>query len=76
MRALTSFSVLAVAALAARDTAPMKKSKATKTTMLDLGLTTNNVKWEMTTETINYLDEGFEYLRLTHELTANIRATD
>lgn len=44
--------------------------------MLDLGLTTNNVKWEMTTETINYLDEGFEYLRLTHELTANIRATD
>jgi len=30
----------------------------------------------MTTETINYLDEGFEYLRLTHELTANIRPTD
>ena len=77
MKALTSFSALAVAALAARDTAPMRKSAATKTELFDLGLTTeDNVKWEMTTETINYLDEGFEYLRLTHELTAKIRPTD
>jgi len=76
MRALTSLAVLAVAALASKDTAPMNKSKAVETTLLDLGYTTDNVKWEMISETINMLDEGFEYLRLTHILTAPIRATD
>mmetsp|Transcript_26119 Transcript_26119/g.32652 ORF Transcript_26119/g.32652 Transcript_26119/m.32652 type:complete len:97 (+) Transcript_26119:125-415(+) len=30
----------------------------------------------MTAETIHYLDEGKEYLRLTHELEAAIRPTD
>jgi len=71
MRAL-SFATLAVAVLASKDTAPMKKSVSTTTTMFEKGL----IKWEMTAETINYLDEGFEYLRLTHVLTAPIRATD
>ena len=71
MRA-TSFASLAVAALAATDTVPMRRSKATTTTLFNH----NSIKWDMTTETIHKLDEGIEYLRLTHELTAPIRPTD
>ena len=71
MRA-TCFASLAVAAFAAVDTVPIRRSKAVKTTLFDHG----SIKWEMTSETLHYLDEGIEYLRLTHELTAPIRATD
>lgn len=71
MRA-TSFASLAIAAMASKDTDPINRSKTEETILFNQ----NNIKWTMYSETIHYLDKGIEYLRLTHELEANIRPTD
>ena len=72
MRATLSFASLAVAALASKDTDPIKFSKSVTKTLYDK----SSIKWTMKTETLHYLDTGIEYLRLTHELEAPIRPTD
>ena len=74
MKAFASFASLATMAAAATDVGPWTYSQADTTTIFTAPL--GDVIWKLTTYSAYDEDNGYEYFRMQHELTAPIKATD
>ena len=72
MRSTLSVSTLIALVQASEDIGPHSYSKTTTTNLFNQ----NGTKWDLTTQSVYDENKGIEYFRMTHELTAPIKATD
>ena len=76
MKGVYSFASLAILALASEDVGPWRTSTYSETKNMINDPDGTGIVWTMKTSSMYEEDTGNEYLRIEHNLTANIKATD
>ena len=74
MKAFASFASLATMAAAASDSGPWSYSSSDTTTIFTSP--NSDIIWKLITYSAYDEDNGKEYFRMQHELTADIKSTD